>query len=115
LRGAGVIVEGEFKADVLEQTLNNPSLRVVGLQSKTPSPIIFEQMKNLDPVFVWLDPDAFNVEIVDGKPRETAVERITRMIGKERVRIVNCPVKVDDGIVKYGLEPNSYLRMARKA
>lgn len=112
ISGAGIIVEGEKKAIVLEQTLNNPSLRVVGIQSKTPSPTIFAELKNLDPVYVWLDPDA-KVREKDGK--ETAVEYVTRMVGKERARIVDCPIKVDDGIVKYGLEPRAYLRMARKA
>jgi hypothetical protein len=110
LCGAGVVVEGEKKAIVLEQTLNNPSLRVVGLGSKSASPTIFAELKNLDPVYVWLDPDAFQSE--GGK--ESAVDRTVRLLGKERVRIVNCPIKVDDGIVKYDLNPRSYLRMAQK-
>lgn len=111
LSGAGVVVEGEKKAIVLEQTLDNPNLRVVGIQSKTPSPAIFENMKNLDPVYVFLDPDAKEKE---NKSKESAVEYVTRLVGKERARIVDCPVKVDDGILQ-GLDPKSYLRMAKKA
>ena len=111
LSGVGVIVEGEFKADVLEQTLDDLKFRVVGLQSKTPASAIFAELKDLDPIYVWLDEDAFCKE--NGK--ESAVEYVVRMVGKERARIVQCPVKVDDGIVKYGLEPMKYIKMARKA
>lgn len=110
LSGVGVIVEGEKKSIVLEQTLNNPSFRVVGLPSLSPDPTIFDQLKNLDPIYLWLDPDGFNK--VEGK--ESPVERNVRLIGKERVRVVQSPIKVDDGIVKYGLNPWSYLKMARK-
>lgn len=111
LQGAGVIVEGEKKAVVLEQTLDNPKFRIVGIQSKTPSPAIFEQMKDLDPIYVFLDPDAKEKE--SGK--ESAVEYVTRLVGKDRAMIVDCPVKVDDGIVNDGLNPMSFIRMARKA
>ncbi len=112
LTGAGVIVEGEFKAIVMEQKLNNPSFRVVGVGSKTPGSAIFAQMKDLDPVYVFLDPDAKEKE---KESSESAVEYVARLVGKERARIVDCPVKCDDGIVKYGLEPMSYIRMAKKA
>lgn len=112
LQGAGMIVEGEFKAIVMEQTLDDPKIRVVGLQSKTPSPEIFDQMKSLDPIYVWLDPDASQKE---NKSKESALEYVTRLVGKERARIIDCPVKCDDGIVKYGLEPKKYLIMAKKA
>lgn len=112
LRGAGMIVEGEKKAIVMEQTLNDPSLRVVGLQSKTPSPEIFDQMKDLDPIYIWLDPDA---KIKENKSKESAVEYVSRLVGKERARIVDCPIKSDDGIVQWGLEPKKYLLTAKKA
>ncbi len=112
LTGAGIIVEGEKKAIVLEQTLNNPNFRVVGIQSKTPSPEIFGQLKDLDPVYIFLDPDASERT---SKEKESAVEYVTRLVGKERARIVNCPTKVDDGIVQHRLEPMKYINMARKA
>lgn len=116
LQGTGLIVEGEKKAIVMEQTLDDPKIRVVGVQSKTPDPAIFEGIKDLDLVYVWLDPDSFVVEYDSkGKPRETAVERMVRMVGKERVRVVQCPVKSDDGIVQHGMDPRKYLSMARKA
>jgi len=69
----------------------------------------------LEPVYILLDPDASNpVYDKDGKRRESAVERCVRLVGKERARIVDCPVKIDDGILE-GLDPRKYLRMARKA
>lgn len=115
LSGAGVIVEGEFKAIVMEQALDDIDLRVVGVQTKTPAPELFSQMIGLDPVYVWLDPDASVAEIgKDGKPRETAVQYVTRLLGKERVRVVDCPVKCDDGILQ-DMNPMSFIRMARKA
>jgi len=114
LGGAGVLVEGEYKAIVTEQTLDDINLRVVGLQSKAPAPELFEQLKDLEPVYILLDPDASNpVYDKDGKRRESAVERCVRLVGKERARIVDCPVKIDDGILE-GLDPRKYLRMARK-
>lgn len=112
LQGAGVLVEGEKKAIVLEQALDDLNMRVVGLQSKKPDPRLFESLLDLDPVYVWLDPDAFNVT---DKSKESAVEYVTRLLGKERTRIVRSPVKVDDGIISYDLDPRKYLKMARKA
>ncbi len=111
LKGTGILVEGERKAIVLEQTLDDPKLRVVGLQTKTPAPELFKSLKDFDKVYVWLDPDAFNKE----NGRESAVEYVTRMTGKERVLVVDCSKKLDDAIVEDGMNPRRYLRMARKA
>jgi len=115
LSGSGLIVEGEYKAIVTEQALDDIKIRVVGLQSKSPAPELFDDLKDLDPVYICLDPDANNpVFDKDGKRRETAVERAVRLVGKERARIMDVPVKIDDGILQ-GLDPRQYMRMARKA
>lgn len=111
LRGTGILVEGEKKAIVLEQKLDDPRLRVIGLQTKTPDPSLFSQLKDLEVIYIFLDPDA---NVREGKSRESAVEYVTRLSGKDRARIVDCPVKLDDGIIQ-GLDPKKYLRMARKA
>jgi hypothetical protein len=111
LTGTGIVVEGEFKAVVLEQTLDNPNMRVVGVQSKAPSPEVLHELKDLDPIYVWLDPDA---HFKEAKGKESAVDYVSRILGKDRVRVVTCPVKVDDGIVRYGLDVKSYLKNARK-
>lgn len=111
MTGIAILVEGEKKSIVLEQTLDDPKLRVIGLQTKTPAPELFSQLKNFDTIYVWLDPDANQKE---NKSKESAVEYVTRLSGKERVRIVDCSVKLDDGIIQ-GLKPRQYLNMARKA
>ena len=111
LQGAGVIIEGEKKAAVVEQTIDDVNYRVVGLQTKTPDPSLFHQLKDLDPIYIALDPDAF---YKDSKTKESAVEYCIRNIGKERCRIVEFPVKPDDGILM-GMNPMAYIRMARKA
>lgn len=111
MTGTAILVEGYKKGIVLEQTLNDPKLRVVALQSKTPAAELFSQLKNFNVIYVWLDPDANQKE---NKSKESAVEYVTRLSGKERVRIVDCSVKLDDGIMQ-GLKPRQYLNMARKA
>lgn len=114
LEGAGVIVEGEKKAAVVEQTLDDLKYRVVGLQSKTPDSSLFAQMEGLDPIYLGLDPDAFIPEFnAKGERLETSVEYCTRLLGRERVRIVEFPCKPDDGILA-GMNPMAYIRMARK-
>lgn len=109
LSGTGVLVEGEFKAIAMEQALDNPKLRVVGVQSKSPSQDVLEQLKNLDLIYVWLDPDAF-----EKKKGESPVERMCRMLGKERVRVIQSTSKCDD-IINYGINPMDYINNARKA
>lgn len=110
MSGTGILVEGEKKAIVLEQFLDNPKARVIGLQTKTPAPELFEQLKDFHTLYIFLDPDA---SLREKQSRETAVEYVTRLVGKDRARIVDCPVKLDDGIMQ-GVDPKKYLRMARK-
>jgi hypothetical protein len=111
LSGCGVVVcEGEKKAGIMEQTLDNLDLRCVGIQSKKPSPEVFEAIVDLEPIYLWLDPDASEKE----KNGESAIEYCVRILGKERVRVIDCSVKSDDGI-KAGLNPMNYIRMARAA
>ena len=115
LEGVGVLVEGEKKSIVMEQKLDNPKYRVVGLQSKTPSEEVVSQLKKFEAIYLWLDPDANNIEYdKSGRIMETANERMVRILGKERVRIVDCPIKSDDGILQ-GMNPMNYIRMAKKA
>ena len=111
LEGKCVLVEGEKKAIVVEQTIDDMNYRVVGLQSKTPAQELISQLKGFDVIYLALDPDAS----IKDKSGESAVERMTRMIGRERVRIIDFPCKPDDGIIQHGLDPMKYVRMARKA
>ena len=110
-----LICEGELKAALMAQTLDKmgqvTKIRPVGIPSKRPSYEIFDEIKDLSPVYLWLDFDAFDK---DSKSGESAVEYCVRILGKERVRIVTCPVKSDDAILA-GHNPMSYLRMAKRA
>lgn len=108
---AVVVCEGEFKSALMEQTLDDLSLRCVGVPSKTPSPEIFDAIRDVDLVYLWLDPDAAERE--NGNP-QSATDRMVEVLGRERVRVVQCPVKSDDGILQ-GMNPRNYIRMSRKA
>lgn len=116
LQGTCVLVEGYKKAIVMEQTLDDINFRVVGISGMTPDPNLFKHLSEFERIFVWLDPDA-KVSQIDkqGKPKETPLEYVIRMVGKERARIVDCPVKSDDGIVQNGIDPRKYLNLAMKA
>ncbi len=111
VESTALIVEGEFKAGIVFEHLDTTKISTVGVQSKSPNPEVFDAIKNCDPVYLCLDPDAF---IKEAKNGESAVERMTRLLGKERVLIVDLPCKPDDGINK-GMQMRNYLRMARKA
>lgn len=113
LEGVGILFEGEKKAIVAE-IMNPTSYRCIAVQSKRPDPAIFEQLAGLELVYLWPDPDAFKVETDRAGRKFRAVDYWINHIGPERVRVVQCPVKVDDGIVKYGLEMDRYIKMAVK-
>lgn len=109
LEGIGILFEGEKKATVAE--IYNPTqYRCMAVQSKRPDPAIFEQLKEMELIYLWPDPDAFNIEKGGGR----AIDFWTNHIGPERVRVIRCPIKVDDGIVKYGLDMSKYIRLAVK-
>jgi len=112
LTGAALIVEGEKKSIIVEQKLDDIGIRVVGVQSKKPNPDVLDELKDCDPVYIGLDPDAF---ICGDKSGESAVQYVSRIVGKERARIVKFPCKPDDGINEHGLEPMKFINMARKA
>jgi hypothetical protein len=109
--GGGVIlVEGEKKAIVTEA--NNPTdYRVIGYQSKRPDPDLFDAIRDCEPVCIIPDPDAFAKD----KDGSRGVDYLTGIVGKERARVVQTPVKVDDGILQHDLDLAKYIRMARKA
>lgn len=112
LTGTALIVEGLKKAAVVEQKLDDIGIRVVGVQSKKPDPRVLDELKDCDPIYIGLDPDAF---VCGDKSGESAVQYISRIIGKERARIIQFPCKPDDGINEYGLEPMKFINMAKKA
>ena len=111
IENKAIIIEGEFKSAKVAQTIDTLDYTVVGVQSKKPDAQILKDLAHCEVVYLGLDPDAFEKD----KNGESAVEYCTRELGRERVRIIEFPCKVDDGIIEHGLDPMRYIRMARKA
>jgi hypothetical protein len=100
-----LVCEGEKKAAVAFITADDPTLQVVGLPGKNPSHRLVEKLKDCDPVYICLDPDA--------DPTSMAKE-----IGMERTRIIRLPQKIDDMILDHGLDKawmSKLLNQARMA
>lgn len=110
LTGAVLVVEGAIKSIVLYQHLGSAPLgfplAIVGIPSKAPSAAMLAALQDAEPVYVLLDPDAYQ----DG-----SASRVAGRLGRERVRVVKTPVKPDDLIVIYGGDGDDikhYLRQA---
>lgn len=107
-----LVVEGEFKAGVVWEHLDDLSITVVGLQSKKPDPKVFQAIANCETVYLGLDPDAFEK---NDKSGISAVDYCVDAVGKERTAIVSFPCKPDDGIAEGSLDVKRYMRMAVRA
>jgi len=88
--GSTVLVEGAKKAMVVWLHMGHKVDTVIGLPNKNVNQRAIDFLKDCDPVYIMLDPDA-EQNAIDG-----AAE-----IGLDRARIVTVPVKPDDFIVKY--------------
>lgn len=93
LAGKVVVVEGEIKAAVTFATLESDKWQVVGLPGKTPSAELLSQLSSAEQLVLCLDPDA----------RKETLE-LGDKLGAERVRVLELPDKIDDMIVRYGLD-----------
>lgn len=119
LTGAVLVVEGAKKAIVTYTHLGTEPLgfrlNVVAVPSKTPSGTMLDQLKDADPVYLMLDPDAY---LPAAKGRRAAVATIARKLSPERVRLIKLPAKPDDFFTMYGGETDDmagYLKSAVKA
>lgn len=105
LTGGVLVVEGAKKAIVTYTHIDpNLDLTVIAVPSKTPSADMLEMLDNAEPVYLALDPDAYNGH----------VQNIGLKLG-DRVRFVHLPAKIDDLFVLYGLEGkdlNKYIKRA---
>jgi hypothetical protein len=102
--GKTLICEGEKKAAVAFITADNNELQVVGLPGKNPSSRLIEKLKNCDPAYICLDPDADPVPLA-------------KEIGVKQVRIIRLQKKLDDTILDNGLGKswmNCLLNQARR-
>lgn len=104
-----LVVEGEKKAMVSAQW-SEEKYQVIGIPSKTPNPEVLRVLDNFGKVIICLDPDAKEVENENGI---SALDRLTKIVGRERVAVLDLPDKVDDMIIR-GLKINSALKYAKK-
>lgn len=101
-----LVVEGEKKAMVSAAQL--PQFQVVGMPTVTPSPKALSELDSFKRIYLCLDPDSKKVQ--NGI---SPLRRMIDILGKERVKVVNLPDKVDDMVVKYGLNLEDAIRYAK--
>lgn len=103
--GAALLMEGMKKAAVtfINTTASgNGRFSVVAVPSKTPGADMLDILADCDPVYICLDPDAYQpTRTKDGKILPPAVNRIVKLVGKERARLVKLPTKADDFFTMY--------------
>lgn len=103
LEGEALVVEGAKKAIVMYITLEC-SMPVIGLPSNCPSPLLLEDLRVFENLYLCLDPNS-----------DKQIERIGKVLGKA-IRVVSLGVKPDDAVVKFGLTQavlRKYLKMSR--
>lgn len=120
--GAALLMEGMKKAAVtfINTTASgNGRFSVVAVPSKTPGADMLDILADCDPVYICLDPDAYQpTRTRDGKVLPPAVNRLVELVGRERARLVQTPAKADDLFVQYGFDArmfNAYIQHATKA
>jgi len=112
IKNAVIMCEGMKKAAVtfieMVARYNHP-YTVVSIPSKMPGRDLLDQMKNADPLYILLDPDAYvTTRATDGRLIPPAINRILRMtVGIPR-RIVKLPAKADDFFTMYSGDAASF-------
>jgi len=102
-----LVVEGEKKAMV--SSIHVKDIQVVGTPSVTPSPSALKELEPFKKIYLCLDPDSKN----KSKNGTSPLRRMVDILGKERVKIVNLPEKVDDMLIKYKLNLGDALLYSR--
>lgn len=105
--GPCLLVEGMKKAGVCFYQMverGRQRLNVVAVPSKSPNTDMLSVIKDCEPVYVALDPDAYETE--KGKP--SAVSRLVKTL-KGRAKVVKLPVKPDDFFTLHGGQPSDML------
>jgi hypothetical protein len=104
---ATILVEGAKKAIVIYANLGH-KFTVVAVPSKVPGRNLIDRLKDCDPVYITLDPDAYT--------DHHSAARLGDMLG-ERARFVRLPGKPDDLFSQYGFTADmmqNYLNQATK-
>lgn len=105
--GPTILVEGAKKAIVIYANLGH-QFTVVAVPSKMPGKDLIKRLDGCDPVYVTLDPDAY---------QDKSARRLGDMLG-EQARFVRLPAKPDDLFTKYGFKQSTmmtYINQATKA
>lgn len=112
LTGPVLVVEGAKKAIVaythLGPDIQGVKAAFVGVTSKTPSADMLAELVDCEPVYLALDPDAY-------QGRKCAASRAAERLGRERVRFVQFPAKPDDLLVEHGLTGRDLKKYIRQA
>jgi hypothetical protein len=109
-RGPTLLVEGAKKGIVTYLQVGH-NLCVVAVASKTPSEDVIARLKDCDPVYVALDPDAYTKS---PKQKGTAAQRLGTIL-EGRARFVRLPEKPDDLFTRYGFTAASFMRYVNQA
>lgn len=115
LKGHCLLLEGAKKAIVTYQHIGDKGMTIVAVPSSSPATVLLEQLRDCEPIYICLDPDAYVPAKEGAVP---PVNRLAKSLGKERAHIVNLPVKADDMFVLYGGTRSdfmNYLGYARAA
>lgn len=108
--GAVLLCEGMKKAAVtyIRTTASGiGKFSVVAVPSKMPGREIFDELKQADPLYICLDPDAYT-----GK--SPAINRIVKMVDNPK-RIVKLPCKADDFFTLYGGDGSDFIKFTEMA
>lgn len=119
LEGPVIVFEGAKKSMVVYQHMGVKPLgfrlQMVGVPSKTPSGDMLEELADCEPIYLALDPDAYEpTKTPHGKVLPPAAARVGRKLG-DRVLYVQFPEKPDDLIVQYGLSGDDLKKYLRRA
>lgn len=103
-----LVIEGEMKGNMVAMR-GNANVQVIASQGMGIGARMIYILENAEVVYLCLDPDAY----IPNKYNKVPVIETARRIGMERVRLVNCPLKIDDAILQ-GFSLQTAINMAIK-
>ena len=108
--GKLLLIEGEIKAMVTFVTCDDIELQIAGIPGAEPSAACLEVFDNYDPIYVCLDPDAY-----EKKRDKSQVEKLINKLGEDRTRLIWIPTKIDDAILARELDKSMIKRLMNSA
>jgi len=105
-----LLLEGEIKAMVTFIVCDDIDLQVAGIPGDQPSDECLKTFDDYDPIYVCLDPDAYEV-----KRDDSPVNKVIKRLGTDRTRVIWIPAKIDDAIIENKLNKNMIKRLMESA